>query len=712
MLAADGNETAGEIAKSVAALRSRGLAVDIEPLTELPQGEVLVESIKVPARVYAGDAFALDAVVYSQRSANASVTVKRAGEIVHNQEVDLLAGRNRIETVVTADDPGSLLLEVSVAMASDTFARNNSEGVFVEVAPTPAIVIITPEPDTGEYLADALSVQGLTASVIAPADAPDTMDGWLGYDSVILMNMPAIALNTDQQEMLEEFVELHGRGLLILGGENSFGPGGYFETPFERASPLSSRVPHDAPQVALVYVLDRSGSMVGAVDDAGLVTRLDIAKQATLTAVSLLNDVSQVGIVVFDTKGHVLLPMQQQKDEAGVSAALEPLVSGGGTAILPGLALGIDMIAKVDAAARHVVVMTDGLSQEANFEPLLAKASRAGITISAIAIGGTADVRQPMDIAEHGGGAFYATEDFKALPSILAQETLMLASSPVQQRIAPVSWVDRSADFLAGLPDVLPPLHGYVRTTAQPQADLHLTVTEEDGEKTPLLASWRYGNGRVLAFATHGAGAGTQEWIQLPEYPLMWAQAIRHFLPDIPGPGLHISLHRAGDTVRIVADVVGTDGAPLNELPVTATFAEDEETRIQLGEVQPGRYEGSFAVTEPGAYRIDVKADELTREAMMYVAYPARFDFVRSDFDKLNALAGATGGRMLLGDKTLFSDELAWVARPAWRLWAVVGLALFMLDLAIRHVPGVFGLRKRSPMPSRHSQASTQPRTT
>ena len=696
VLAADGNETVGELAKSLTALRKRGLTVDIQPLTELPLGEVLVESVSVPARVYAGDLFALDAIVYSQGSARATVTVKRAGDTVQEQEVDLLAGRNRVETVIPAGDSGSLLLEVSVAMAGDTFAQNNIQGVFVEVAPSPAIAIIAPEPEAGEFLAQALQVQGLTAAIMSPSEAPDTMDGWLEYDSVVLMNVPAISLDTDQQEMVEKLVQVNGRGLLILGGENSFGPGGYYETPFERASPLSSRVPHDAPQVALVYVLDRSGSMVGAVDEAGLVTRLNIAKQATITAVSLLNAVSRVGIVVFDTKAHIILPMQEHRNEEGVALALQSLVPGGGTSILPGLKLAIDMLVTVDAAARHIVVMTDGLSQDADFSSLIAKANRAEITISAIAIGGAADIRQPQDIAQRGGGAFYATEDFKALPSILAQETLILLSSPVQQRTAPVSWADRSANFLAGLPAELPPVRSYVRTTVQPEAELHLTVTEEDGEVTPLLASWRYGNGRVLAFATHGAGAGTEEWIKLPEYPLMWAQAIRHFLPDAPGPGLHIGLHRSGDSVRIIADALDEDGEPMREREVSATIAAATGAAASLDEVRPGRYEGSFVATAPGVYRVTVEADELTREAMMYVGYPARFNFVRSDFDKLQALAAATGGKMLLGDTSMFGDKLEWVARSKWRPWALVALALFMLDLAIRHVPGVFGLRKRS----------------
>src|SRR5207237_3116372 len=106
-------------------------------------------------------------------------------------------------------------------------------------------------------------------------------------------------LATLQQELIETAVADHGRGLLLLGGENSFGPGGYYETPLERVSPLSSRVPREAPKVALAFVLDRSGSMQR---NEGGATRLDIAKQATLSAIRLLHEDSLISIVVFDSE--------------------------------------------------------------------------------------------------------------------------------------------------------------------------------------------------------------------------------------------------------------------------------------------------------------------------------------------------------------------------------------------------------------------------
>lgn len=702
VLATDGNETEGDLAAALQALQARGIRVDIQPITELPVGEVLVESVTAPARVYSGDTFAIASVIYSQATKSGSIRISRAGETIVEQPVELLAGRNVIEIPgVPAGEAGDLLVEVAITADGDTYAQNNANGVIVDVTASPSILIVTPQPPLGDYFAQALSVQGLAAEIVLPQDAPDTIDGWLKYDTVVMMNVPAIDLDTAQQEEIEDFVRIHGRGLLILGGENTFGPGGYYETPFERMSPLSSRVPHELPAVAIVYVLDRSGSMSAAVDETGATTRLDVAKSATMSAASLLGPASQLGVVLFDSSAYVLVPLQERLDLGALETALAPVVPGGGTNIFPGLEQALNLLSGSEAAAKHILIMTDGITAGADFAGLMSIARDRGITVSTIGIGGGADDRRLAEIARLGGGQFHLTPDVRALPSIMAQESLMLAGSPFKEEISPVVWADRSQDFLAGLPDQMPPVYAYVVTTAKPQADIHMTLTGADGTVNPLLASWRYGNGQVVALATHGAGAGTAEWIQLPEYPLLWSQIIRYVLPDTGGPGLNVNLDRTGDTVRIVADLLDPEGAALNGRAVTAivTAGETQQAPVALTEVADGRYEAVFTVGDPGAYQVEVAADDVTGGAAMYVGYPARYNFGRADFDKLQALAAATGGQLLLGDEPVFRSETKWVARPAWQLWTVIAMLLLMADLTVRHAPNLFGLRRRQARP-------------
>jgi hypothetical protein len=404
---------------------------------------------------------------------------------------------------------------------------------------------------------------------------------------------------------------------------------------------------------------------------------------------------------VFDSEAYSLVPLTQARDDEYIARQLLPVIEErGGTNMYSGLVAALAMLVGAESATKHIIVLTDGVTNAADFDAVIATAVQANITISAVGIGAGED-RRLIQIAEFTGGVFHETTDFRALPAILSQEALTLANSPFDEMIAPVQWVDREAEFLVGLPDDLPPVYAFVRTTAKPAADLHMVVSDDEGATHPLMASWRYGNGHVLAFATHGAGAGTADWIQMSEYPLLWSQVISQFLPDANPTGLSVSLDRAGDLVEVNAVLLASDGMPRTGEAVFAAVDGDEENRIALLEEEPGRYVGAFSAGV-GVFGATVTAGDLTDIASIYVAYPARYNFGRADFDKLQALAAATGGQVLIGDQAVFSDEMQWVAQPGWRIWALVALVLFMLDLAIRHAPALFGLRRvaRRPVPA------------
>src|SRR4029077_6681749 len=242
------------------------------------------------------------------------------------RSLELPGGRSRIETIIPAATPGPARYEIEVNASGDTFAQNNRSGVAIDVAPAPQVLIVAAQPAWAEVFAKALAGQDIKTRIVEPKRAPFYLKDWLAYSAVVLMNVPAIDLATLQQELIEKAVAEHGRGLLLLGGENSFGPGGYYETPLERVSPLSSRVPREAPRVALAFVLDRSGSMQR---NEGGATRLDIAKQATISAIRLLHQESQIAIVAFDSEAKVVLPLHQAKDVAAVEQALAQLEPGG-----------------------------------------------------------------------------------------------------------------------------------------------------------------------------------------------------------------------------------------------------------------------------------------------------------------------------------------------------------------------------------------------
>src|SRR5262249_24954168 len=157
-------------------------------------GEVLVEKVAAPERVYAGDTFPLEAVIYSHGPAMATIQVLKDGEAIVEREIELASGRNRIETVVPAASPGRSRHEVVVGAPGDPFAQNNRNGVAIDVAPAPQVLIVAAQPAWAEVFAKALAVQDIKTRIVEPKRAPFYLKDWLTYSAIVLMNVPAIDL--------------------------------------------------------------------------------------------------------------------------------------------------------------------------------------------------------------------------------------------------------------------------------------------------------------------------------------------------------------------------------------------------------------------------------------------------------------------------------------------------------------------------------------
>src|SRR5207247_7239416 len=86
--------------------------------------------------------------------------------------------------------------------------------------------------------------------------------------------------------------------LLRLGGEKSFGAGGYYRTPLEKLLPVDMDIPTkmSMPSLCLLMVIDRSDSMGGSISGTQptqrfdeRTTKMEVAKIAAFSAMKLLN---------------------------------------------------------------------------------------------------------------------------------------------------------------------------------------------------------------------------------------------------------------------------------------------------------------------------------------------------------------------------------------------------------------------------------------
>lgn len=676
--------TRGDLARAVVAPDQSALTIDALPEPPPATGDAAVVRLDVDRPPFAGDTVDLTAVVSAPEAASGRLTVRRDGQAIVETPVDLLAGPTLIRIPIPTRTAGTERWRVELSVDGDPRPGNDAAELAIDVRSAPYVWVVSSEVERADEFVEALELQGLRAQVQAPFTLPNTVGGYVGIDAVVLANVPALEISTSQQEVLESWVRDRGGALAIAGGERAFGPGGYVETPLDRISPLSAKVPREAPEVAMLFVLDRSGSMQQRV---GTATRLDIAKEATRTATELLGPASQVAIVVFDEEATVLLPWTSTADLAPMARALANLVPGGGTALYPGLASARDLLAEVDSATRHVILMTDGLSQPGDLAGVTAEIAGLEATVSTVAIGQGADVERIREVARIGGGAVHVTNDFRALPGILAQEAMLLSGDPVVRELVTPRRTVADPGLMEGLPQVWPPLAAFVETTPKLDADVLLV----DGEERPLLAAWRYGAGRVLAFASQVVGPWSEAWTAVDAFPRWWGQWLRWTVQPTPAAGLDVAIVRVGDALAVNVVARDDDAAPVSGLVLETTWVSESGVRrtVVPAETAPGRYEATVPI-DPGTGTLEVVdpsgASPTVRRTIIH-SYPASWS--GAGVADAARIAAAYGGRLLSDAAGLAvprsSLGLAW--NRSWRAWLTGALAVYLATLATRYVP-------------------------
>src|SRR5690606_32505055 len=122
----------------------------------------------------------------------------------------------------------------------DTLLDNNTASGLVHASGKPRVLLVDDDPKTAKQLAWALEEQDIVADVRPPQGVPEGLAGLENYEAVMLSNVPATDLSMRQMEALRSYVQDLGGGLIMLGGDQSFGLGGYYKTTLEEILPVRS----------------------------------------------------------------------------------------------------------------------------------------------------------------------------------------------------------------------------------------------------------------------------------------------------------------------------------------------------------------------------------------------------------------------------------------------------------------------------------------
>ena len=482
----DGLQTAGDASRAVAAARARNVTIDAVPLADGGLRDAALTRLDAPAGVHQGDTISLLVTVRSTTGCRGDAVGRARRRDAASQAIRLVQGDNPFTLSYTAVSEGWHAFRVGVRLAGDQQAQNDVLTASVEVGAPPHAIVASVLPNPA--IAAILTASGVRATVAQPASLPSDAAGYAAVDAVILDDVPADLLGTAQLSALSAAVRDDGLGLLTLGGRHAYSLGGYARSALDRVLPVASLSPGDLQRrhLAVELVLDRSGSMADTAGGEGLPKMTMALSAARQTAMFVSTHADELGIVAFDIAPHLVLPMQRVTRgpaTARVQGTISGLTADGGTDIFLGLQAGLNEVLKSASPNRHIIMLTDGISQPHNYSRLLKELKRNHIAVATVALGTDVDPVLLRTISEATGGNYYATKRARDLPKIFVKET-RLSAEPVQinglQDVLPQG----SSPVVRSLVGVkLPSLKGNVVTRLRPGAQVDL-IARSASDKT------------------------------------------------------------------------------------------------------------------------------------------------------------------------------------------------------------------------------------
>ena len=650
VIISDGNENIGDAAAVARAMADDGIGIDVVPVELLSESEVSVDKLVIPSDIRKGQEFETRVVLTNDTQATAEDDGKVSGklritrrtaqteELVAEQEIVLEPGKNIRGFKSRLDRSAVYTYDATFVpddKKQDLISQNNTVSAFTHVRGKGKVLLIEDAFAQGEFLhlierlqANSVEVETMTTDALFTGTAE-----LLQYDSVILANLPRASgeagsegeLNvntfTDAQiKMLVDNCEHLGCGIVMLGGDRSFGAGGWSNTLLEEAMPVDFQIKND--KVAAV------GALALVMHACEMPNGNHWEKQVAREAINILGPMDYCGVVEWTNMGGTprwlwKLPNGMDrvyKNKKTMLALINRMTPGDMLDFNTPLRLMLSGLKNVDASMKHAIIISDGDATPPT-PALLNDFIKNKVKITTVAIGthGPPATTPLKKIANATGGSFYVVKNAKGLPKIYQREARRVAKPVIKESKSGMSVVGvsgaQSHEILRGIEvSKLPPFLGYVMTTVKKsnlveQLALSSDPAEDGGENSTLLASWRYGNGRTVAFTSDAGHRWTGQWFNDDQYDKLFVQMVRYSMrPITENANFSIASNVKDGKARVVVTALDEDDQFLNFLEMSGRgiTPEMEDFDLEFRQVAPGRYVAEADVENSGNYLFSI----------------------------------------------------------------------------------------------------------
>jgi Ca-activated chloride channel homolog len=694
VLVSDGTSTSGDINRVIGELQTRKIAVDVLPVDFSFDDEVWLEKLHLPADVKIGETYEASVILSSLKDGKGTLKLYENDELIYEEKINYKAGKNRYTMPLHLRAKGFYKYKAFIEPleGKDSWQENNVaiNSIFLQ-GKGKVLFVVSPEGDKRDWelLSAAVKEAGREVEVINAFELPREALSLLPYDCIIYVNIGADDLDPLQMKACRDAVYNQGSGFLMVGGENSYGPGGYHHTSIEEILPVDMDISNKKvmPKGALVVILHTCEFADGNT----------WAKEISKASIRVLSAQDDAGLLAWDGNDSWIFPLTSVSEYEMMVQKInnaEPadMPYFGGT-----MTMAFNALKASDAAQKHVIVISDG-DPSPPTPQLLANYKAEGITISTVLVDGfhQGQFVKPMQlIAKSTGGRFYHPKNPKSLPSIFIKEAKTLKKSMIQNKsfVPRVEFSDGS--ILKGI-DSLPPLHGYVLVTAKGDPRRCRTILRgpDKEQLDPILAVGSFGIGKSAAFTSDLSPRWGRDWLN-------WDKA----LPFIKQAIVSISRVSKEGSLRMSTDYTGAKATVIIEdfhsndefLQIVAKISKPDGSQadVELRQIAPRRYKASFNLIGEGDYQVFAIAKGATRDEQVVggVVVPYSIEYLKfsSNMKDLEKLVQKTGGRMLsaaTSGEEIFNAprETKQSSQPFYVILLLVLACLIPLDVAIRRV--------------------------
>ena len=674
LLISDGNENLGSVARAIWQARQLGLPIDTVALAGRPKPGLRLESVTVPGQVFSGERFPIDVAVEAPGAAHARVELTAEGKTIGASDVQLAAGMNRLRLEASVNTVGA------IALAGKVAAGDLGEARFEDTVTLrgPRVLLVSHDPaPSEEHIIRALHANQFEVEQ-APGGVPSKLDD---FQLVVINNWDMESIPASAKASLEDYVK-KGGGLVWISGEHNIyvDKKGRPEDALERTLPAKLAPPRSPEGTAVVLIIDKSSSMEGR--------KIELARLAAIGVVENLRPIDSVGVLIFDNSFQWAVPIRKAEDRAFIKKLISGITPDGGTQIAPALTEAYQRILPQPAMYKHIVLLTDGISEEGDAMTLTKEAVANHVTISTVGLGQDVNRAFLEKVAANADGKSYFLNDPAGLEQILLRDVEEHTGVTAVEKAITVKVV-KQAEILDGVGmDSAPQLKGYVRFVSRPTSDTILMADRED----PLLVRWQYGLGRAAVFTSDAKNRWAANWVQWPGFDKLWANIFRDLLPHAPSSETTADFDRASDELVVDYRLSRNVEEPAKIPDIFVLGPDGFHAPLKMGKVAAGHYRGRLAIGQnQGLFRVRPLVDS---RAFPEVGFYRQEDEMReygNNEQLLRQIAASTGGRC--GVKAGDAFEAAGRSIPAnMELWPgllALALALNLLELVMRKWKGL-----------------------